>query len=111
MTLDGPLAPRQGLRYTAGVDLGRKDDRSVAAVCHLDGSRVVLDRMQVWAGTRRKPVRIETVKAWLLEAQRAFRAEVVLDTWQALQLAQGLRTRGSECTSSRSHRSRWGAWR
>jgi phage terminase large subunit-like protein len=94
VTLDGPLAPQDGLRYAAGVDLGLKDDRSVAAVCHLDGSRVVLDRMQVWAGTRRKPVRIETVKAWLLEAQRAFRADVVLDIWQAVQLAQGLRDEG-----------------
>ena len=93
-TLDGPLAPQRGLRYTAGVDLGLKDDRSVAAVCHLDGSRVVLDRMQVEVGTRRRPVRIETVNAWLLEAQRAFRADVVLDIWQAVQLAQGLRDEG-----------------
>ena len=95
VTLDGPLAPQQGVRYAAGVDLGLKHDRSVAAVCHLDGSRVVLDRMQVWVGTRRKPVRIENVKAWLLEAQRVFGAEVVLDTWQAVQLAQGLRDEGS----------------
>ena len=94
VTLDGPLAPQQGVRYAAGVDLGLKHDRSVAAVCHLDGSRVVLDRMQVWVGTRRKPVRIENVKAWLLEAQRVFGAEVVLDTWQAVQLAQGLRDEG-----------------
>jgi phage terminase large subunit-like protein len=91
VTLDGALAPQAGVRYATGVDLGLKDDRTVAAVCHLDGSRVVLDRMQVWAGTSRKPVRIEDVKAWLLEAHRAFRADVVLDPWQAVHLAQGLR--------------------
>ena len=84
-------APQPGVRYATGVDLGLKDDRTAAAVCHLDGARVVLDRLQVWAGSRRKPVRIEDVKAWLLEAHRAFRADVVLDPWQAVHLAQGLR--------------------
>ncbi len=91
VTLDGALSPQRGVRYATGVDLGLKDDRTVAAVCHLDGARVVLDRLQVWAGSRRKPVRIEDVKAWLLEAHRAFRAGVVLDPWQAVHLAQRLR--------------------
>jgi len=91
VTLDGPLASRAGVRYVAGVDLGLKSDRTVAAVCHLDGARVVLDRMEVWAGSRRKPVRIEDVKAWLLEAHRTFRAKVVADPWQAAHMAQELR--------------------
>jgi phage terminase large subunit-like protein len=94
VTLDGPLAPQQGVRYIVGLDIGLKDDRTVATVCHLDGSHVVLDRIQVWAGTRQRPVRIEDLKAWLLEAQRAFRAGVVLDPWQAVHLAQQLRAAG-----------------
>jgi phage FluMu gp28-like protein len=94
VTVEGALAPQSSVRYATGVDLGLKNDRTVAAVCHLDGARVVLDRLQVWSGSRRRPVRIDDVKLWLLETHRSFRPEVVLDPWQAVQLAQGLRERG-----------------
>lgn len=105
-TLDGPLPPEPGRSYVIGVDLGLKADRTVAAVCHpeqvdtdLDAGprlRVVLDRMEVWAGTRDRPVRLSDVEGWLAQAIRAFRSPpIVLDPWQAIGLAQRLRGRGA----------------
>jgi phage FluMu gp28-like protein len=94
VTLDGPQEPRAGRRYVVGVDLGVKRDRSVAAVCHLDGRTVVLDRMQVWGGTRVEPVRLADVEEWLVEAHRAYvGARVIVDPWQAVGMGQRLAER------------------
>jgi phage FluMu gp28-like protein len=97
--LDGPLEPVSGTQYTIGVDLGLKHDRSVASVCHGepsgDGVRVVLDRMQVWQGTRSRPVDLTAVEEWLLEVGLRFnRARIVIDPYQGIGLAQRLRRGG-----------------
>lgn len=95
VTLDGPLEPIRGTRYVIGVDLGLKSDRTVAAVCHEKDGRVTLDRMAVWAGTRTRPVQLDEVEEWLHLTCRSYnRARVVMDPWQAVALAQRLRTRG-----------------
>ena len=98
VTLSGPLEPVAGLRYVCGLDVGLKHDRTVASVCHLerrDGvPRVVLDRQQVWAGTRANPVRLSTVAEWLVFSCRRYKARLVVDPWQAMDLAQRVRTRG-----------------
>ena len=95
VVLEGPLEPRKGHRYVIGLDIGLKHDRTVAAVCHREEDRVVLDRMEVWAGTRKNPVQIGVVEEWLLEAHRQFnRARLVLDPWQAVSTAQRLRAAG-----------------
>jgi phage terminase large subunit-like protein len=98
VTLSGPLAPQEGTKYVTGLDLGLKSDRTVASVCHLKAGRVVLDRQQVWAGSKHRAVRIEDVRDWLLEAHRSFRTELVLDPWQAVHLAQELRAAGVRVT-------------
>lgn len=97
--LDGPLEPVSDSRYLIGVDLGLKHDRTVAAVCHGeragDGVRVVLDRMQVWSGTKARPVDLTAVEEWLLEVGLRFnRAQVVVDPYQAIGMAQRLRRGG-----------------
>ena len=96
VTLDGAQDPVPGLRYVIGLDLGLKKDRSVAAVCHLeDRSRVVLDRMQVWSGTRANPVRLDDVESWIIEARQQYRgARLVADPWQSVGMSQRLRERG-----------------
>lgn len=107
VTLDGPLPAVVGNAYVVAVDLGLKHDRTVAAVCHADdlvrgddpaaalsGARVVLDRMQVWAGSRAAPVQIGDVEEWIVHACATFGCGVVLDPWQAIGLAQRLRDRG-----------------
>lgn len=104
--LDGPLAPVPGLRYVVGLDVGLVNDATVAAVVHGErmlapdrdgvvGTRIVLDRMAVWSGSSARPVEIADVEAWLDESARAYnRASVVFDPWQAVHLAQRLRSRG-----------------
>ncbi|HXN59273.1 MAG TPA: hypothetical protein VN886_02365, partial [Acidimicrobiales bacterium] len=83
VTLDGPLPPQPGVSYVCGLDLGLKNDRTVAAICHSErvqtsegsvvGVRVPLDRMEVWQGTRRRPVQLSDVEDWLLQAHHSYR--------------------------------------
>lgn len=57
----------------------------------------MLDRMEVWQGTRAQPVSLEDVEAWVLEAVRYYGgARVVADPWQAVGTAQRLRSNGVE---------------
>ena len=94
VTLDGPQLPHPGSKYVVGLDIGLKNDRTVATVCHLEDKTVVLDRQETWRGTRDNPVRLEDVEAWIYETVRAYsRATVVCDPWQAAHLTQNLRNR------------------
>ncbi len=104
--LDGPLAPEPTRRYVIGLDIGLTNDATVAAVVHgetmLDpdakgevGTRIVLDRLEVWQGTRAQPVDLSDVEAWIdLSARSYNHASVVFDPWQAVHLTQRLRSRG-----------------
>ena len=92
--LDGPLEPKPGQRYVCGLDLGLKNDRSVAAICHREGDEVVLDRMAVWQGTPSHPVDLRLVEEWVTEAARRYNAEVICDPWQATGLLQRLKASG-----------------
>jgi phage terminase large subunit-like protein len=58
------------------------------------GSRIVLDRMQVWQGTRREPVRLSHVEEWVVQAAKSFGAKVVFDPFQMVGTAQRLQERG-----------------
>jgi phage terminase large subunit-like protein len=94
---EGPLEPVEGHHYVIGVDLGLKHDRSVAAVCHAEGDgerKVVLDRMEVWAGTPRRPVDLPEVRDWLEFSAKRYRAPLVVDPYQAIGMIQELRRRG-----------------
>lgn len=116
VVLDGPLPPESGMQYVIGLDVGLKNDRTVAAVCHVDVERrewaerseqgwqqrstpvaatVVLDRMQTWHGRPGAPVELQRVEEWLAEASRTYRgARVVYDPFQAIGSMQRLRSRG-----------------
>jgi phage terminase large subunit-like protein len=104
VTLEGPLPPDEAWAgdYVVAADLGVKRDRSVVAVCHLEpwqsgasaGDRVVLDRLKVWTPTREQPVPLGDVEAFLLQAAEQFGAPVVVDPWQAVGMAERLRSRG-----------------
>lgn len=104
VTLDGSQAPRPGVRYVVGVDVGLKNDRTAVAVCHGepvrsdDGGRrmrVVLDRLWVAEGTRERPVQLRDVEAAIVQVCGDYgRPKVRLDPWQAVGLAQRLRGRG-----------------
>lgn len=116
VTLDGPLPPQPSTQYVIGLDVGLKNDRTVAAVCHVEVERqewaerseggwqqrstpvaatVVLDRMQTWQGKPGSPVELQRVEEWLTEAARMYRgARVVYDPFQAIGSMQRLRSRG-----------------
>jgi hypothetical protein len=85
------LARRPGFRCVTGLDVGLTNDRCVATVAHRDGNRVVVDRQQVWAGTKAAPVNLTVVEEWLRQAHRDYGGPVVADPYQAVHLAQRLR--------------------
>ena len=71
--------------HTEGIDRG--DDRA--------STMVVVDRMEVWQGSKESPVSIEVVEATILEAWLAYgRPRLVVDPWNAAMLVQRLRRRG-----------------
>ncbi len=59
------------------------------------GVRIVLDRMQVWQGSRGSPVKLSEVEEWILQASQAFNgASLIFDPWQSVGMAQRLHVRG-----------------
>ena len=58
------------------------------------GTQIVLDRMQVWTGSRGQAVQLGDVEAWVAQAAASYRGHVVTDPWQAVGMAQRLRTGG-----------------
>jgi hypothetical protein len=93
--LPGPATDRRdGRSYVAGLDLGHVNDRSVLAIGHREGEETHLDRLQVWAGSRSRPVDFGEVGRFIVTAHRRFRFRLRLDPWQGLHLAQELRAQG-----------------
>jgi hypothetical protein len=97
--LDGPREWRPGRFYVISLDIGLKNDRTVAAVTSVEAGgsllSVALDRMAVWQGTRESPVELGEVEAWILEAWTHFGgAPTVIDPYQGAQLKQRLEARG-----------------
>jgi phage terminase large subunit-like protein len=96
VTHSGPLQREPGRRYVMALDMAYVHDQAVAAICHRDSNgRVVLDRMEVWRGSRERPVQEVVVEAWIVSACSAYgRPLLVLDPWQTRGLAQRLRKGG-----------------
>jgi phage terminase large subunit-like protein len=93
------LPPEAGERYIATLDVGLTNDRTVLVVAHAeryeDGEVVVVvDRVDVWAGTKAKPVSLEVVLDAAAEVCRTYRARLRYDPHQAQHLAERLRTMG-----------------
>ena len=122
VTLDGPLLPQLDKWYALGLDIGVTRDRTAACLCHAErvsrdaddflghysmaGQRVILDRIQVWRGSREQPVQLDDVEQWVREVCRLYApCEVVADPFQAIGLLQRLRlsgVAGSEFTFSQT---------
>lgn len=101
--LDGPQAPRPGVKYVVTLDVGLTKDACVVAVAHAErvsgergaASRVVVDRIARWKGSRLKPVKLGEVEAWIETASREYHhAPLHADPYQAVGLLQRLRGRG-----------------
>jgi phage terminase large subunit-like protein len=88
------LAPREQ-RRPATINNVMDQEQAAAARRGRYGAKVVLDRLQVWQGSRANPVQLEQVEDWVVQAWRQYnRASVTLDIWQTAGLGQRLKARG-----------------
>jgi hypothetical protein len=85
-----------GVEYEAAVDLGVVHDPTVIAVAHRDDDgRVVLDCMQTFQGSKRRPVELSAVESALLDLSQRFRlTRIQVESWQGMELAQRLEAQG-----------------
>lgn len=91
----------KGALHFIGLDLGLSHDATVALVLHHEERCVVVDAIQTWQGSPGDRVRLSFVEEWLRQAARDFSpAEVILDPWQAVGLAQRLREAGLKVTEA-----------
>lgn len=77
-----------GWAYVAAVDYAEKRDRTVGVVCHQEGKKILVDRMDVVCPRlSRKATRIEWVENWMRNVRRDFggnhgKVYFVLDPYQ-----------------------------
>ena len=99
VTHESPLAPRRDTSYVIGLDIGLVNDLTAAALCHRepaeDGgarpARVVVDHVQVWSGSRERPVQLMDVRDWLIDTARRYHdVQIVTDPYQAAAMTQEL---------------------
>lgn len=110
---DGRIAPKDKTNYIIGLDLGFVNDATVAVLAHAElvdihetdiadaadvgytfERRVVVDWVQRWHGTRRRPVKLAQVEEWVRGAAGLYnrpRTKIVVDSHQALGLVERLR--------------------
>lgn len=93
----GAIPPRRGVRYALGLDIGLVHDATVLTVAHAEhrvGARVVVvDRQEVWQGTKACPVDLSDVESAVFETWRQYRGTLIFDPWQGEHLAARLKAR------------------
>ena len=96
--LTGPIAPDETCTYTCSLDLGTRNDRTCAVIAHSargeNGTRVVVDRMQVWTPRPGDPVSLDDVRLWLTEMCKSYRAKLLYDPSQAYLMIEQIRKAG-----------------
>lgn len=96
---DGFLPPEPGTNYVLGVDIGLVNDRTVIALGHRIGRTVVLDKLEVWTGSKDAPVQLENVEQAIVSTCKTYgRTRIILDPHQAVGLEQRLRAHGLSAT-------------
>lgn len=75
---------KPGTHYIAAIDYGPKKDRTVCCVGHKEDDLVIVDRMDVWQGSKDKPVPIRKVEEWIERVAENFGPSTVfgLDEYQ-----------------------------
>ena len=86
-------------RYRLFADLGISGDPSVIATGHAEGtgsaSRIYIDRLDTFQGTRAHPVQLADVEAALLDLCRRFNVDKIrIESWQGIASAQRLQRIG-----------------
>jgi len=62
----------KGQWYVASIDYAEKHDFTVGCVCHQDGSRIVVDRMDVVRPTPERPTPVQWVEDWIEDVAASF---------------------------------------
>lgn len=84
----------QGVAYAAGIDFAEKRDNTVGVVIHREGSRVVVDRMDVVKPSPDEPTQVGWVERWMEEIGEKFPGvRFVADEYQLLGTIQRLEVR------------------
>ncbi|GIX05529.1 MAG: hypothetical protein KatS3mg114_1398 [Planctomycetaceae bacterium] len=71
--------------YVAALDYAEKHDRTVGVIVHLEGDRIIVDRMDVVAPTPEHPVPVAWVDDWIAQTVSRFPSvQFVVDEYQLL---------------------------
>ena len=82
---------RPGIQYIAAIDYAEKHDRTVGVVIHRDGSRIVVDRMDVVEPRPEAPVKVAWVRDWITRIADNFHAVTfIADEYQLVGTIQEL---------------------
>lgn len=79
-----------GQDYWASIDYGPKRDRTALAIMHQrESGLVVIDRLDVWQGSREEEIQIAAIRSWMHEATQQFPSlRVVIDPYQLKEFSQ-----------------------
>ena len=81
-------------RYVAAIDFAEKHDYTVGVLIHREGSRIVVDRMDVVVPTPTAPTRVDWVEKWIREIATDFsQVTFIIDEYQLLGTIQNLEQR------------------
>lgn len=92
----GDLPPVPEVEYRMAVDPAYTGDRFALVLGHRDAdSRVIVDRVTSWAGSKAHPVQIDKTLDEIAAISQAYGgARVLIDQYSAQAILQGLRSRG-----------------
>ena len=83
-----------GQYYSAAVDFAEKRDYTVGCVCHREGEKIIIDRMDVVKPAASSPTQISWVEDWIEDiAHRFHNVRFILDEYQLLSTIQQLEKR------------------
>ena len=86
-----------GVAYSIGIDLGLSHDFCALSLVHIDAvtSKLIVDRVDVWRGTKAQPVSLTEVEQAIVGLADRFRvSSCTLDAWQSALLGERLTRRG-----------------
>ena len=73
-----PLLPDSSKRLFIGVDIGLKRDSTGVVAVYKEGDRIFLAAHRCWKPTKKQPVRLEEVEAYILQLRKDFTIQEIL---------------------------------
>ena len=83
-----------GRRYVAAIDFAEKHDFTVGCICHAEGDRIIVDRLDVVKPSPNQTTPIQWVEDWIEEiAARFHNIRFIVDEYQLLGTIQRMQQR------------------